>query len=277
MIHLDIMDVIRTQFQIDMSQVHTAIPCKVVNVHGENEQQRVDVVPAVDTLLKDGTTEPGMQILSVPVIFPGSKTTLISYPINIGDTVYCIFAQKSMDNFKIGNGEPTVSNDYRKFSDQDAVAIPGLFPFGKSINRPSIRKYPHSSNKDLCIAHNVASGTEVNIIFKQSGNMIINTEQDVTVNCSTGTINATEEYTINTPSFIVNADQTVWTGDTDLFGNVIQIGDNTQTGNNTLTGNFTQLGNYTLTGVATFNGVVFDTHYHNGVTPGLGNSGPVAG
>lgn len=271
MIHIDIMDVIRTQFQIDMAEIYTAIPCKVVNVHGENEQQRVDVVPAVDTLLKDGTTEPGMQILSVPVIFPGSKTTLISFPINIGDSVYCIFSQRSMDNFKIGNGEPTVANDYRKFSDQDAVAIPGLFPFGKSINRPSIRKYPHSSNRDLCIAHNVASGTEVNIIFKQSGNMIINTEQDVTVNCTTGTMNATEEYTISTPSLIVNAEQTVWTGDTTMFGDV------TQTGNNILTGNYTQLGNYTITGVATFNGVVFDTHFHKDVTPGIGNTGIVAG
>jgi hypothetical protein len=253
MIHLDIADVIRTQFKIDMAEVYTAIPCKVVNVHGENEQQRVDVVPSVDTLLKDGTTEPGMQILSVPVIFPGSKTTLISFPINVGDSVYCIFSQNSIDNFKIGNGEPTVANDYRKFSDQDAVAIPGLVPFGRSLNRPNIRKYPHSSNKDLCIAHNIASGTEVNIIFKQSGDLIINTEQSVTVNCKTGVVNAENSYEINTPVFNVNAGVTNWSG------------------------NINHNGNYTITGVAKFNGVVFDTHYHSGVMSGPSNSGPVAG
>lgn len=259
MIHVEIMDVIRTQFQIDMSQIHTAIPCKVVNVHGDNEQQRVDVVPAVDTLLKDGTTEPGMQILSVPVIFPGSATTLISFPINVGDTVYCIFSQKSMDNFKLGNGEPTVANDYRKFSDQDAVAIPGLFTFSKSINRSGIRKFPHDSNRDLCIAHNVASGTEVNIVLKQSGNLIINTGQDVIVNCKNGVINASDKYTINTPLLVVNADQTNWTG------------------NITQTGDYTQLGNFTITGVAKFNGVIFDTHFHSGVQAGPSNTGPVAG
>jgi hypothetical protein len=253
MIHLDIADVIRTQFKIDMAEVYTAIPCKVVNVHGENEQQRVDVIPAVDTLLKDGTTEPGMQILSVPVIFPGSKTTLISFPINVGDSVYCVFSQSSLDNFKIGNGDPTAANDYRKFSDQDAVALPGLFPFGQSLNRPIIRKFPHASNKDLCIAHNVASGTEVNIIFKQSGDLIINTNQAVTVNCKNGVVNAEDSYEINTPLFKVNAGTTNWSG------------------------NINHTGNYTMTGTAKFNGVVFDTHNHSGVMSGPSNTGPVAG
>lgn len=259
MIATDFMDIIRTQFKIDMADIHTAIPCKVVNVYSENRQQKVDVVPSIDNLLKDGSGEPGMQILGVPVIFPGSATTLISFPINQGDTVYCIFSQRSMDNFKIGNGEPTTANDYRKFSDQDAVAIPGLFPFGKSLNNPQVRKFPHDSNRDLCIAHNIASGTEVNIMLKQSGNLIINTEQDVTVNCRTGVINATESYTINTPTMNINAGTTNWTG------NIIQNGD------------YTQTGNYSITGQARFNGVLFDTHYHSNVQPGTGNSGPVAG
>lgn len=259
MIDVDIMDIIRTQFRIDMTDVHTALPCKVVNVYSDNRQQKVDVLPSVDRLLKDGSGEPGMQILGVPVIFPGSQSTLISFPINVGDTVLCVFAGQSMDNFKIGNGEPTTANDYRRFSDQDAVAIPGLFPFGKSLNNPQTRKFPHESNRDLCIAHNIASGTEVNIILKQAGNLIINTEQAVTVNCKTGVMNATESYTISTPTMNVNADTTNWTGD------IIQ------------TGNYNQTGNYTMTGQATFNGVLFDTHFHSGVTPGPGNSGPVAG
>lgn len=265
MIDVDLMDIIRTQFKIDMSDVYTAMPCKVVNVYQDNKQQKVDVIPSVDNLLKDGSGEPGMQILGIPIIFPGSSTTLISFPINNGDTVMCVFSQRSMDNFKIGNGEPTTANDYRKFSDQDAVAIPGLFPFGKSLNNPQLRKYPHDSNRDLCIAHNIASGTEVNIVLKQAGNLIINTEQAVTVNCKTGVMNATESYTINTPTMNVNADTTTWTGDI------------THEGDTTHNGDYTQTGNYTITGQARFNGVLFDTHFHSGVTPGVSNSGPVAG
>lgn len=253
MIFEDVMDVIRTQFKIDMAEVYTAMPCKVVNVYSNNQQQKVDVLPSVDNLLKDGTGEPGMQILGVPIIFPGSMATLISFPINVGDTVLCVFSQRSMDNFKIGNGEPTTANDYRKFSDQDAVAIPGLFPFGKSLNNPAVRKYPHDPMRDLSIAHNIASGTEVNILLKQNGDLIINTESAVTVNCKTGTMNATESYTINTPTMNINADTTNWTG------------------------NIIHTGNYTMTGQARFNGRLFDTHTHSGVTPGTGTSGPVNG
>lgn len=253
MIMEDLMDLMRTQFRIDMAEIHTAIPCKVVNVYNNNQQQKVDVIPSVDRLLKDGSSEPGMQILGVPVIFPGSMATLISFPINPGDTVLCIFAQSSMDNFKIGNGEPTTANDYRKFSDQDAVAIPGLFPFGKSLNNPGTRKFPHEPNRDLSISHNIASGTEVNILLKQNGDLIINTESAVTINCKTGVLNATESYTINTPTMNINASTTNWVGD------------------------IIHTGNYTMTGQARFNGRLFDTHTHSGVTPGTGTSGPVNG
>lgn len=253
MIDVDLMDIIRTQFRIDMSDFHTALPCKVVNVYQDNKQQKVDVIPSINNLMKDGTGEPGMQMLGIPVIFPGSSTTLISFPINNGDTVLCVFAQRSMDNFKIGSGEPTTANDYRKFSDQDAVAIPGLFPFGKSLNNPAVRKFPHDSNRDLCIAHNIASGTEVNMMLKQSGELIVNTEQAVIVNCKTGIMNATESYTINTPTMNINASTTNWVG------------------------NIIHQGNYTMTGQARFNGRLFDTHTHAGVTPGNGTSGPVNG
>lgn len=249
MIDIDLMDIIRTQFRIDMADVHTALPCKVVNVYQDNKQQKVDVVPSVNNLMKDGTGEPSMQILGIPIIFPGSQSTLISFPINAGDTVLCIFAQRSMDNFKIGSGEPTTANDMRKFSDQDAIAIPGLFPFGKSLNNPQVRKYPHDSNRDLCIAHNIASGTEVNLILKQSGDLIVNTEQAVTVNCKTGVMNATESYTINTPQLNINAAATTWAG------------------------NIIHTGNYTQTGTSTFNGIPFATHKHLGVTTGSGTSG----
>ncbi|UAV89944.1 baseplate assembly protein [Pseudomonas phage REC] len=253
MIDIDLMDIIRTQFKIDMGDVYTALPCKIVNVYQDNKQQKVDVIPSVNDLMKDGTGEPSMQILGIPIIFPGSSTTLISFPINAGDTVLCVFAQRSMDNFKIGNGEPTTANDYRKFSDQDAVAIPGLYPFGKSLNNPAVRKYPHNSNRDLCIAHNIASGTEVNIVLAQSGDLTINTEQAVTVNCKTGVVNATESYTINTPTMNINASTTNWVG------------------------NIIHQGNYTMTGQARFNGRLFDTHTHAGVTPGSGTSGGVNG
>lgn len=247
---------LKTEFEYSMGEMWFACPGIITSVSGDLSDLRVNVKPAVNELYADGTSEEHLDILSVPVIMPGSATTLISFPVNAGDTVLLVFSQRSTDNFKIGNGQPTVPNDARKFQAEDAIAIPGLFTFSKSANRPSIRKYPHNPKTDLTIAHNIASGTEVMIQFKPTGDMIVNTEQAVTVNCKTGELNATESYTINTPTMNVNADTTNWTGD------IIQTGDYNQTGNYTLTG-----------GEATFNGIPFSTHKHIGVTPGSGTSG----
>lgn len=240
---------LKTEFEYSMAEMWFACPGVISSVSGDLSDMRVNVKPAINELYADGTTEEHLDILSVPLIMPGSGTTLVSFPVNAGDTVMLIFSQRSMDNFKIGNGQPTQPNDARKFQAEDAIAIPGLFTFSKSANRPGIRKYPHNPRTDLSITHNIASGTEVNILFKQSGDMVINTEQDVTVNCKNGVINATTSYTINTPQLNINATATTWAG------------------------NITHTGNYTQTGTSTFNGIVFATHKHTGVTAGGATSG----
>jgi hypothetical protein len=247
-------DIIKTHFQIQMSQMYTALPCIVTNVVGELASQRVDVQPSINVYYKDGTDEEHSQILGVPVIFPGSSTSLVSWPISVGDTVFCVFAQRSMDNFKAGSGQPTVPTDYRKMSIRDAVAIPGLVPFGKSLNNPAVRHFPHSTH-DLVIAHNIGSGTEVELRLKENGDLVINTDLNIITNSKTATVNVTQKVTIAGPAMDVNVAQTNWTGNINLTGNLIQSG------------------NYTMTGVATFNGIVFNTHKHLGVTPGSGTSG----
>lgn len=244
---------LKTELEYSMAEYWFACPGVVTSVSGDLSDLRVNVQPSINELYADGTTEEHLDILSVPVIMPGGANTLISFPIVAGDTVLLVFSQRSMDNFKIGNGQPTQPNDARKFQAEDAIAIPGLFTFSKSANRPGIRKYPHNPKTDLVIAHNIGSGTEVMLHFKNTGDLIVNTEQSVTVNCKTGIVNATESYTINTPTFNVNASTTNWTG------------------------NIIHQGNYTGTGQARFNGVLFDTHFHSGVLSGPSNTGPVAG
>ena len=240
---------VNTELENTLGEMWFSCPGIVSSVSGDLSDLRVNVKPAINELYADGSTEEHLDILSVPVIMPGSANTLISFPIVVGDTVLLVFSQRSMDNFKISNGQPTRPNDARKFQAEDAIAIPGLFTFAKSANRPGIRKYPHDPKTDLCITHNIASGTEVMMQFKQSGDLVINTEQSVTVNCKTGVINATESYTLTTPQLNINATATTWAG------------------------NITHTGNYTQTGTSTFNGIAFATHKHLGVTPGSGTSG----
>lgn len=242
-------DTLRTHFQIELGEMYTALPCVITNVVGELSSQRIDVQPSINVLYKDGEHEEHTQILAVPVIFPGSRTSLISWPLTVGDTVYCIFSQRSMDNFKSGDGQPTVPTDYRKMDMQDAVAIPGLVPFGKSLNNPAVRLFPHSTH-DLVISHNVGTATECEIRFKENGDIIVNTNFNVITNSKTAQVNATNSISLTAPVMNVNVGQTNWTG------------------------NITHSGNYTMTGIATFNGIPFMTHKHPGVQTGNGTSLP---
>ncbi|WP_146017996.1 MULTISPECIES: hypothetical protein [Pseudomonas] len=104
-----------------------------------------------------------------------------------------------------------------------------------------------SDPNDLLIVHNVGTGQETQLALKADGNAEIKSQFTVKVIGKDIEFNASNSITLNTQQMNINVPQTNWTG------------------------------NYTMTGQATFNGVLFDTHFHSGVTPGTGNSGPVAG
>ncbi|MNX82926.1 hypothetical protein D3C86_1146690 [compost metagenome] len=225
-------DLLNSSFKSQLNSIYTAMPCIVVAVD-DMAAMRISVQPVLNVKYKDGTSEERPVIFNVPVMMPGTNNTLISFPISVGDTGMCMFSQRGLDTFKSGNGYPSTPTDFRKFDKRDAVFVPGLYPFGKSVNNPDIRKWPHNTN-DLVISHNIASGTEVEVRLGKNGNLTINTDQKVTVNAGTAEI---------------NADSTVWNGD------------------------IRHNGSFTNTGTLTSNGTVLDTHVHSGIQPGGSNTG----
>lgn len=253
-------ELLKLSFSRESAAMYTAIPCRIINIPDSLEDLRVDVQPLINTLYSDGISEEHSEILGVPVVFPSGRTSMISFPLFVGDTVLCVFSQQSLDNFKSGNGSPTIASDFRRMDARDAIAIPGLTPFGKSLNKPAMRSWPHST-QDVVVSHNIALGTEVEIRLKPDGRLIINTNQGVEVNCATADVVASVSTSVTTPLLTVDADQTTWTGDITLLGNILH------------TGNYVQTGSYTLTGTATLNGIAFDTHKHTGVQTGIGVSG----
>lgn len=231
-----ITDFVKDHIYNTLATSYFCLPCVVLTVRDELRECRVDVQPLIDILYRDGTTEAQSPILSVPVVFPSSSTSAFTFEINVGDTVLCVFSQRSLDIFKNGSGTPLPPNDYRKLSIRDAVAIPGLAPFSKSINNPAKRRLTHSTT-DAVVAHNIGTANEVEIRLKKSGDIVINApNKNVTVNASSANI---------------NVNNTNWDG------------------------NITLNGNYTINGVLTINGIVFENHTHSGVQPGGGNSGGV--
>lgn len=234
-------EVLSNAFQYEMDNIYTALPCIVLTVYGEGKEQRVDVQSSINSLDKDGTEREAPPLMGVPVIFPASKTSMLSFPINKGDTVLCVFSQRGTDNFKIGSGSPTKPTDYRTFDKRDAIAIPGLFPFSKALNNPTKRQLSHST-LDAVLSHNIGTGKECEVRLKASGDIELNTpSNNVTVNCKAATVNATD-VAINATSMVVDVANSTWTG------------------------------NLTMNGTYTLDGIVINTHKHSGVTPGSGTT-----
>lgn len=213
----------KLSFDSNARNMYTAVPCIVLSVYDQGADQKIDVQPSVNTLYKDGTDLEHPPIMGVPLIYPASRSSMLSFPIFVGDTVLCIFSHRGIDNFKIGSGRPTVPTDYRKFDKRDAIAIPGLFPFGKALNNPAKRNLSHNTF-DAVLTHNIGTSGECEIRLKESGDIEINAPGNkITVNCKDAIVNATT-VDINASSMTVDVAATTWNGNITLNGDLTQSG-----------------------------------------------------
>ena len=154
------------------------LPATIVSIPNNLDDMAVDVVPCVNELKPDGSSEEIDTIYRVPVQMPGSSTSLVNIPLNVGDNVILVFSQRSLDGWKTSNGYPTTPPTVRRWDTSDAIAIPCIFPFPRSVNNPRVRKWKHNT-RDLCVAHNIGSASEAEVRITQSGNILFNTDGDV--------------------------------------------------------------------------------------------------
>jgi len=162
-------------FEYQMRNMYTAIPAKIMQVRNA-EQCKVDVKPLIDMVFSNLETLEWATIPNVPVMYPSSSTSAITFPVKAGDVVLLVFSQSGLDVFKSGDGTPQPPSDYRTFNMRDAIAIPGLFPFGLAINQQSKRTLTHSTD-DVVVAHNLGTPEECEIRLKPTGKVEINGNQ----------------------------------------------------------------------------------------------------
>jgi hypothetical protein len=250
----DVQELLGAGFDNKINNMYTSLPCIVIAVRDGLNGQMVDIQPTINQKFKDGTVKERPQVLGVPVSFPVSSTAGFTFPIKVGSTGIAIFSMRNMDGWKAGNGRPASPMNFAKMDKGDAMFIPGIQPPGSAVNNPAKHILTHDPS-DAVLFQNLG-GVESEVRLKADGSIEINTSsQPVVINCSDATINASTSVNINTPSMVIDADNTTWIGDINLQGNLVQIG------------------NYTITGIATFNGIPFNTHKHIGVTTGGGTSG----
>lgn len=198
---ISLQETLQSAVEHHLENMNTAIPGFVIRTINDLQTQQVDVQIAINFKGYDGTSQERPPILNVPVVFPASSTSAITFPLRPGDPVLLIFSQRGLSAWKGSNGYASTPTDYRMHDVRDCFAIPGPFPVGRSPNDPSKRRWPHSTH-DLVVAHNLSSGTEVELRLSESGKLIINT--DVAVE--------------------VNAPETTWKGDITHTGVFMNIG-----------------------------------------------------
>jgi hypothetical protein len=164
---------IKAFFEYQMRNVYTAIPAQIVQVRDAG-QHKVDVKPLVNMVFPDWEDDQEWPtILSVPLMYPASSTSAFTFPVKAGDTVLLVFNQSCIDVFKSGDGTAAPPSDYRVFNMRDAVAVPGLFPFGTAINQPSKHTLIHSTD-DAVLVHNLGTSSECEVRLKNDGKVEIN-------------------------------------------------------------------------------------------------------
>ena len=112
-----------------LRKVRTAIPGTIVAYDAETRRARVE--PAVEMLLTDNRSMPRAVILDVPVLWPSVGDWLIHFPLAAGDHVLLVFCQRDISGFKALRRRGRLPTD-RILDEQDAVALPGFGPTGRT-------------------------------------------------------------------------------------------------------------------------------------------------
>ena len=223
----EMQDLLTAAFQSQMNNVYTAIPCVVVSVAGPSS---VHIQPAINQKMKDGGVKERPVIQSVPVSFPVSKTAGFTFPIKAGDTGIAVFSMRSIAAWKNSDGYPSTPLDYSKMDKNDAMFIPGIQTQSSSVNDPGKHIWDHSIED--AVMFNGLGGNEAEVRIKPSGDILIRTRQNISVECDNAEVVATTSATINTPDLTIDAANCLWTG------------------------------NVTHVGTFSFNGVIFSSHRH---------------
>lgn len=240
--------ILNSQIDFRLSDIYVTMVAEVTNVSKMNEC-RIDVQPVVNKKYIDGEIMAYPEILSVPVQFPSSSTSALTFPINQGDNVLIVFSQKGLDVFKSGATSAHDPIDMRSFDKRDAIAIPCVNPFSKSINDPVKRTLLHSVD-DMVMTHNIGLPTECEVRMKPTGKIELTSALQVEVKSPL--------LTLTCPSVAITGNLSV-AGTFGVLGVSTFTGASVFTGISTFNGALVSTTTTTLTGSATYNGLNIST------------------
>lgn len=211
-------DKVISQFNSLITNVNTAIPCKVVAIE-KQEQRGVNIVGFVDIQLMIEQTNGQKKgnetaiICNVPYVRIQGGTNAVIIDPEINDLGVAIFASRDITNFKEARRQ-TPPATWRKFSISDAIYIGGI------RNQKPVQ-YIHFRNDGIEIYSPKRVHITTPTVLIDSDNTTINTSAKTTINANGGCeINA---ETTNNGNVKIN-------GNTKISGNLLVGGIIGQTG-----------------------------------------------
>ena len=113
-----------------LAEVRQCLPARVDSY--DASKHRLTATPLIlegyVTANGERATEGIPAITNIPVIFPGSGSTRVRWPINPGDTVLLLFSSTSLDKWLVRGGTVDPQDD-RRHNISDCIAIPGFQDF----------------------------------------------------------------------------------------------------------------------------------------------------
>ena len=253
-------DKVISQFNSLITNVNTAIPCKVVAIE-KQEQRGVNIVGFVDIQLMIEQTNGQKKgnetaiICNVPYVRIQGGTNAVIIDPEINDLGVAIFASRDITNFKEARRQ-TPPATWRKFSISDAIYIGGI------RNQKPVQ-YIHFRNDGIEIYSPKRVHITTPTVLIDSDNTTINTSAKTTINANGGCeINA---ETTNNGNVKIN-------GNTKISGNLLVGGIIGQTGEAGGGGNVSLIGPVNVVNDLHAEGISVAHHTHT--CPDGGTSEP---
>ena len=200
----DLRDAIQSHIDKLKDSLYTSSIAEVTNVQTLAEGiLAVDVVPYNARVYNTGQIVKKPTIYTVPLVFPSGGGGVLSFPIQVGDPVLLMFTKEDNDGYLAGNGSE-VPKTNRKFSYNDAIAIPCVYPFQNNLQ---------PSKDDVELKFKSSS-----IKIDKDGNVAVSSVGKVT-------IEAASEVDINVTTVNLNADVVNCTGSLNVTGDIVADGD----------------------------------------------------
>ncbi|ODN41078.1 Gp138 family membrane-puncturing spike protein [Piscirickettsia litoralis] len=175
--------VLHAALESRLCDVHTSIPGRIASYDAKT--QKANIQPVIKKKLRDGRSFSMPVITDIPVMFPSAGGGLLSFPAKQGDTGLLFFCERSIDQWMTGDNDEAEPLGNHKHNYTDAVFIPGLYPYSRTLNADPV-------NTELKFSDN-------QIILKPDGSIVINAPKQITINTINANINASQQLTVTAP------------------------------------------------------------------------------